>query len=107
MLPTLVGSSLLGSKLSLSEIFKYSKVYQKSIDNIYKLNIKMIKSNQKVTEKRNGTREKMKKEKIPVTFNEEQLKLIENFEGVLGNTKAEIVRNIVINWILEKKGGGK
>ena len=63
----------------------------------------MIKSNLKVTEKRR----EVKKEKIPVTFNEEQLKLIENFGGVLGNTKAEIVRNIVINWILEKKGRGK
>ena len=57
----------------------------------------MTKRNQKVIEKR--------KEKIPITFNEEQLKLIEEFGGILGNTKAEIVRNIVINWILEKKGG--
>ena len=44
------------------------------------------------------------KEKIPVTFNKEQLKLIENNKGVLGNTKAEIVRNIVINWLLEREG---
>ncbi len=63
----------------------------------------MIKSNQKVTEKR----EKIRKEKIPVTFNEEQLKLIEDFGGILGNTKAEIIRNIVINWILENRGDKK
>lgn len=42
------------------------------------------------------------KTKIPVTFNEEQLKIIENYKGILGNTKAEIIRNIVINWLLEK-----
>jgi hypothetical protein len=43
------------------------------------------------------------KEKIPITFNREQLKLIEENRGVLGNTKAEIVRNIVINWLLERR----
>ena len=63
----------------------------------------MSKSTHKVSEKGRG----MKKEKIPITFNEEQLRLIEDYSGVLGNTKAEIIRNIVINWILEKKGGGK
>ena len=45
-----------------------------------------------------------KKMKIPITFNAEQIKLIENLEGILGNTKAEIIRNIVINWILTNKG---
>lgn len=54
-----------------------------------------MKSDSKVTEKR--------KEKIPITFNEKQLELISKYEGVLGNTKAEIVRNIVINWILDKE----
>jgi hypothetical protein len=43
------------------------------------------------------------KGKIPVTFNEKQLEMIEKHAGVLGNTKAEIIRNIVINWILEKE----
>lgn len=42
------------------------------------------------------------KNKIPITFNSEQLKLIEGYNGVLGNTKAEIIRNIVINWLLER-----
>mgnify|MGYP001558881553 FL=1 len=56
----------------------------------------MIKGNQKDTKKR--------KEKIPITFNDEQIKLIENYEGMMGNTKAEIIRNIVINWLIEKRG---
>lgn len=46
---------------------------------------------------------KKRKEKIPITFNEKQLKLVEKYEGILGNTKAEIIRNIVINWLLEKE----
>lgn len=46
---------------------------------------------------------KKDKEKIPVTLNTEQLALIESYKGVLGNTKAEIIRNIVINWILNNK----
>lgn len=42
------------------------------------------------------------KEKIPITFNSEQIKLIEEHTGILGNTKAEIIRNIVINWLLDR-----
>jgi len=53
-----------------------------------------MKSNPKVT--------KSTKEKIPITFNEKQIEMIGKYAGVLGNTKAEIIRNIVINWILEK-----
>jgi hypothetical protein len=46
----------------------------------------------------------MKKEsnKIQVTFNETQLKLIDEFKGIFGDTRAEIVRNITTNWIFEK-----
>lgn len=43
------------------------------------------------------------KGKIPVTFNQQQIQLIEKFMGIMGNTKAEIIRNIVINWILQQK----
>jgi hypothetical protein len=43
------------------------------------------------------------KGKIPVTFNEKQLEMIDKYAGMLGNTKAEIIRNIVINWILDKE----
>lgn len=56
----------------------------------------MPKSNPKVTKKR--------KEKIPITFNEEQLRMIEKIGGMMGNTKAEIIRNIVINWLVDKGG---
>lgn len=55
-----------------------------------------MKGSQKDTKKR--------KEKIPITFNDEQIKLIEKYEGIMGNTKAEIIRNIVINWLIEKRG---
>ena len=44
-----------------------------------------------------------KRGKIPVTFNEEQLELIEKYTGIMGNTSAEIIRNIVINWLLERR----
>ncbi len=47
------------------------------------------------------------KNKIPITFNDIQLKLIEEHIGILGNTKAEVIRNIVINWLLTKKGDKK
>jgi len=57
----------------------------------------MTKSSSKVT----------KKEKIPVTFSSEQIEKIEKYKGILGNTKAEIIRNIVIYWILDKKGVDK
>jgi hypothetical protein len=59
------------------------------------MNKKLSKSISKVTKK--------DKDKIPVTFNEDQIRLIEQFKGILGNTKAEIVRNIVINWIINNK----
>ena len=60
----------------------------------------MSKGNLKVSKKEEG---EMIKEKIPITFNEQQLSLINEYKGVLGNTKAEIVRNIVINWLLERE----
>ncbi len=43
------------------------------------------------------------KGKVPVTFNQQQIQLIEKFMGIMGNTKAEIIRNIVINWLLQQK----
>lgn len=54
----------------------------------------MSKSNSKVTRD---------KEKVPITFNKEQLRLIEKYGGMMGNTKAEVIRNIVINWIIKKE----
>lgn len=43
------------------------------------------------------------KEKVPITFNKQQIELINQFMGIMGNTKAEIIRNIVINWLLQQK----
>lgn len=40
--------------------------------------------------------------RVQVTFTEEQWELIEEFKGVLGQTDAEIVRNIVLAWLSEK-----
>lgn len=42
-------------------------------------------------------------EKIQVTFNKAQLELIEQFKGIFGNSRAEVVRYIVANWIFDKK----
>ena len=41
--------------------------------------------------------------KIQTTFNTEQVKLIRDFKGILGEDDAEIVRSIVTNWLLEYK----
>lgn len=73
----------------------------KSILGYFSIYKKRLRGVLKVTKKGKNAQ---KKEKIPITFNEEQLKLVENYMGILGNTKAEIIRNIVINWLLEKGG---
>lgn len=57
----------------------------------------MPKSNLKDTKRGKG------KLKIPITFNQQQIELIEKFMGMMGNTKAEIIRNIVINWLLQQE----
>ncbi|WP_432481374.1 hypothetical protein [Moraxella sp. ZY200743] len=40
--------------------------------------------------------------KIQVSFSDKQMELLEHFKGELGETDAEIVRNIVIAWLAEK-----
>jgi len=40
--------------------------------------------------------------KIQVTFNRTQLELIDGFKGIFGDTRSEVVRYIVTNWLLEK-----
>ena len=40
--------------------------------------------------------------RVQVTFSVEQWKLLMNFKGVMGQTDAEVVRNIVISWLAEK-----
>jgi len=46
--------------------------------------------------------QKEKVKRVQVTFTREQWELIERFKGTLGQTDAEIVRNIVISWLSEK-----
>jgi len=41
-------------------------------------------------------------DKIQVTFNQTQLQFIDKFKGIFGDTKAEVVRYIVANWLLER-----
>lgn len=65
-----------------------------------------MKSIPKVSQKKQGENSASNKLKIPVTLNGEQLKLIEGYQGILGNTKAEVIRNIVINWMLNNKTRG-
>jgi hypothetical protein len=40
--------------------------------------------------------------KIQVIFTKEQYDLIQKLRGEMGNTTSEIVRNIVIGWLMEK-----
>ena len=40
--------------------------------------------------------------KIQVSFSDKQISLLEHFKGELGETDADIVRNIVIAWLAEK-----
>ena len=41
-------------------------------------------------------------DKVQVTFNRTQLALIDEYKGIFGDTRAEVVRYIVTNWLLEK-----
>lgn len=42
-------------------------------------------------------------EKIQVTFNKAQLELLDQYKGIFGNSRAEVVRHIVANWMFEKE----
>lgn len=46
----------------------------------------------------------MKKEmkRVQVTFTNEQWKLIERLKGEMGVTDSEVIRNIVMAWLIEK-----
>lgn len=48
------------------------------------------------------TQEKPTNKRIHLTFSEDQWKILEKFKGVMGQTDAEIVRNIVLAWLAEK-----
>ncbi len=40
--------------------------------------------------------------RVQVTLNEKQLEIINILKGELGNSEAEIVRNILLAWLSEK-----
>lgn len=41
--------------------------------------------------------------KIPVTFNDNQWEHIEKYKGIFGEKRAEIIRVIVLNWLIEQR----
>jgi len=41
-------------------------------------------------------------DKLLVSFTPEQRELIDSLEGLMGNSKAEVVRVIVMSWLSEK-----
>ena len=45
--------------------------------------------------------ERGKVKRVQVTFTAEQWRLIERFKGVMGSDDAEVVRNIVLAWLVE------
>jgi len=40
--------------------------------------------------------------RVQVTFSPDQWRLLMKFKGVMGQTDAEVVRNIIISWLAEK-----
>lgn len=44
----------------------------------------------------------MTTKRVQVSFTEKQWELLEKFKGELGESDADIVRNIVISWLTEK-----
>ena len=45
---------------------------------------------------------KREMKRIQVTFTNEQWKLIEKLKGEMGVTDSEVIRNIVMAWLVEK-----
>ena len=45
---------------------------------------------------------KREMKRIQVTFTNEQWKLIEKLKGEMGVTDSEVIRNIVMAWLIEK-----
>lgn len=45
--------------------------------------------------------------KIQVTFSDAQALLLDELKGILGDSDAEVVRAIVMNWLLDKGMVGK
>jgi predicted transcriptional regulator len=53
-----------------------------------------------IGEKMNKNIKDMKR--IQVTFTKEQWQLIEKLKGEMGVTDSEVIRNIVLGWLMEK-----
>lgn len=47
-------------------------------------------------------RTKKESKKIQPTFTKKQLELIRKYKGVLGEDDSEIIRYIVVDWLLDK-----
>ena len=44
----------------------------------------------------------MKNKRVQVTFTDEQWKIMSKMKGSLGETDADLVRNIILAWLAEK-----
>jgi RNA-binding protein YhbY len=45
--------------------------------------------------------------KVQVTFTKKQMEIMRNYQDIFGESDAEIVRAIVMNWLSLKKEGNK
>lgn len=54
--------------------------------------MKNLNSNQPVT----------KQNRVSLTFNSEQVKIIDSLVGELGNNKADVIKSIFFSWLSEK-----
>jgi len=45
--------------------------------------------------------------KVQVTFTKKQMEVMKEYQDIFGESDAEIVRAIVMNWLASKKGGDK
>jgi len=54
-------------------------------------------------ERRKKGRPTKETEKVHPAFSKAQLELIRSFKGVLGEDDTEIVKSIVVNWLMERQ----
>ena len=40
--------------------------------------------------------------RVQVSFNDKQMEIIDLLKGEMGNSEAEVIRNIVLSWLSEK-----
>lgn len=46
--------------------------------------------------------DKRETRRIQVVFTQEQYELLQKLKGEMGSSDSEVVRNIVLNWLMEK-----